>query len=522
MTRAIQLIALIAFSSLASQMVLIEGTLTSEFTDLLPNDALLVLETVDYFVTIVPNNPLPDNPRITVLDRGDIEPEDYLLVHLSSERGSEHLHDLGSTVLKRDGIAIVKLEGPYPEDFVRDGIFFVQPLRVKKTNGLNEDPFQYFPSSGRADHVEDMVAAVSEDSIKFYIQHLEDYETRYSSTDNYDTACNWVEDKFEFWGLSAEQQTFPMSSYDCQNVIGELTGKTDSTKIYIICGHLDSTSPSPSTNAPGADDNGSGSTAVLEAARIMSEYDFDYTVRFIVFGGEEQGLYGSDYYASQASAAGDDILGVVNLDMILYAPPGHDVVWVPYDTQSNDLALAMEAICDTYVPALNVDIEYNPGITYSDHSSFWNNGYPALLGIEEEVFSNPYYHQTTDILANYMTYFPFGTNCVRGSMATVAHLAQPIGPTEIAENGRTVINGILEEIGPNPTGGLLTVAFDQGISGTVSISLFDITGRLVLNRSHQASSGDLELNTSELPSGAYTLRASASGSSEYMSIVITR
>lgn len=522
MTKAFQLLVLIAFSSIASQMVLVEGTLPEEGTDLLPEGSLLVLEAVDYFVTIVPDNSIPnDNPRTMVLDRGDIDPDDYLLVHFSSERGSEHLHELGSTVLQREDIAIVKLDGPRPENFVRDGIFFVQPLRVKRAD-INETPFQYSPYSGRNDHVEDMVAEVSEDSVKFYIQHLEDYETRYSSTDNYDTACNWVEDKFEYWGLSAEQQTFPMSSYDCQNVIGELTGKTDSTKIYIICGHLDSTSPSPGTDAPGADDNGSGSTAVIEAARIMSGYEFDYTVRFICFGGEEQGLYGSAYYASQASAAGDDILGVVNLDMILYGPPGHDVIWVPYDTQSNDLALAMEAICDTYVPALNVDIEYNPGITYSDHSSFWNNGYPAVLGIEEEVFSNPYYHQTSDILSNYLDFFPFGTNCVKGSVATVAHLAQPIGPTGIAGSGEPVPGALLSDIGPNPTDGLLTVSFGQGIAGTISVSLFDITGRLVMWRSHQASSGNLEMNTAELPAGAYTLRAAAGDISEYRSIVVTR
>ncbi|MBD3278284.1 MAG: M28 family peptidase [Candidatus Aegiribacteria sp.] len=522
MTKAVQLLVLIAFSSIASQMVLVDGSLPAERTDLLPEGSLLVFEAADYFVTIVPSNSIPNNPRTTVLDQGDVAPEDYLLVHFSSERGSEHLHELGTTVLERDDIAIVKLEGPRPEHFVRDGIFFVQPLRVKMTAETIEESFQYSPYSGVDDDVADMVTAVSEDSIKYYIQHLEDYETRYSSTDNYDTACNWVEYKFEDWGLSAEQQTFPMSSYDCQNVIGELTGKTDSTKIYIICGHLDSTSPSPSTDAPGADDNGSGSTAVVEAARVLSGYEFDYTVRFICFGGEEQGLYGSDYYASQASATGDDILGVVNLDMILYAPPGNDVIWVPYDTQSNDLALAMEAICDTYVPALNVDIEYNPGVTYSDHASFWNNGYPALLGIEEEVFSNPYYHQTSDILSNYLTYFPFGTNCVRGAVATVAHLAQPIGPTGVAGSGEPVPGAVLSEIGPNPTDDLLTVAFGQGISGTVSISLFDITGRLVISRTHQASTGELEMNMSELPPGAYTLRAAAHGNSEFRSIVVTR
>ncbi|MCK5116133.1 MAG: M28 family peptidase [Candidatus Aegiribacteria sp.] len=517
------LVAVIMLVSIgyASELMVVEGGLQEEGR-LLPMDEIqLVFEAVDYFVVIAPDNLIDESSDMTVLDSGDILPEDYLLVHLSSPAGLEYMDELGETVFYREDIVIVKLIGPAPEKFIREGVFFLQPLRVKSAGDGSDVPFLLEPPAGTDDYISDIVAAVSEDSIKAFIQHLEDYGTRYSSTDNFDTACNWVQDKFENYGLDAEQQTFNMGSYNCQNVIAELPGTVDSTKIFIICGHLDSTCGSAPSIAPGADDNASGSSSVVEAARILTGYEFEYTIRFICFGGEEQGLYGSSYYASEASSAGEDILGVVNLDMVLYAPPGDDIIWVPYDTQSNDLALALEAICDTYVPALTVEIEYSPGSTYSDHASFWNNGYAAVLGIEKEISSNPYYHQTTDLLANYIAYFPFPTNCIKGAIATVAYLAVPVGLTGIT--GEEISAGFaITGISPNPAHSTLTVDLLRGFAGNVEVSLFDLTGRRILSGSHDASSGSVALLLSNLPSGVYIVRVSSGSISETRNIVIVR
>ncbi len=522
MLKTLVVVMLVISIGYASELMLVEGRLHEE-SRLLPADQFdVVFEAVDYFIVFTPDGMLDESPRAAILDSGDISLEDYLLVHLSSAAGLQHMEELGEVVLHRESIVIVKLAGPAPEHFVRDGVFFLQPLRVKRAGDGSDIPFLHQPADNPEDYVSDIVAAVNEDSIKAVIQQLENYGTRYSSTDSYDTACDWVQARFEYYGLDAEQQTFPMSSYDCQNVIAELPGVTDSTKIYIICGHLDSTSGSPYSNAPGADDNASGSSAVVEAARILSGYEFNYTIRFICFGGEEQGLYGSAYYASQASSASDDILGVVNLDMVLYAPPGDDIIWVPYNTQSTDLAMALEAICDTYVPALTVDIEYDPGATYSDHASFWNNGYRAVLGIEQEVWTNPYYHQTSDLLANYLAYFPFGTNCIKGAIATVAYLAEPTGLTGISgDEGFSAGPGIAG-ISPNPAHSILTINLTQGFAGVIQVSLFDITGRMVLSGMYDASSGSVDLVLSQLPPGVYTTRVSSDTLSETRNIVVTR
>ena len=522
MYRILLTLLILAAAGYGTELTVFQGRLQQQNVQENLHLMQVVHESADYFVAFTPDGMAGSEAGGTVIDSGSIALEDYVLVHLASPGGLEHLSELGETVFHSDDVAIVRLSGPVPEIFIRDGVFFVQPLRVMQVRQALENPFIFQPLRGPDDSISDIVASVSEDTIQAFIQQLEDYGTRYSSTDNYDTACDWVEYKFDSYGLSAEQQTFSMSGYDCQNVIAELPGATDSTKIWIICGHLDSTSPSPSTNAPGADDNASGSTAVIEAARILSGYEFNHTLRFICFGGEEQGLYGSAHYASQASSAGDDILGVINLDMVLYAPPGDDILWVPYNTQSHGLALAMEAICDTYVPALNVNIEYGPSMTYSDHASFWNNGYAALLAIEKEVYSNPYYHQTTDLLANYIEYFPFATNSIKGALATVAYLAEPTGGTGVSGGESPVPGFQLTGLSPNPVGSILTVSLAQGYTGSMDVSVFDIAGRRVMSGTHDASAGSVNLDMSALPSGVYAVRVSSGGFAETRSVVIAR
>jgi hypothetical protein len=522
MLKILSLLFIAVSMGYASELIVVEGGIGRIERLDSRSDIRVVYESTDYFVALAPSGTLTGETESTLLDSGDLILADYLLVHLSSPEGLQYMDELGEVVLNRDNVVIVRLSGPAPENFIRDGVFFLQPLRVMRTGDVSVDPFLLEPADSPDGYIEDIVAAVSEDSIKAHIQYLENYGTRYSSTDNYDTACDWVESKFISYGMTAEQQVFGMSGYDCQNVIAELPGTTDSTKIYIICGHLDSTSGSPYSNAPGADDNASGSSAVIEAARILTGYEFDYTIRFICFGGEEQGLYGSSFYASGASSAGDDIVGVVNLDMVLYGPPSDDILWVPYNTQSTDLALALEAICDTYVPALKVDIEYSPGTTYSDHASFWNNGYAAVLGIEQEVYSNPYYHQTTDLLANYTAYFPFGTDCIRGAVATVAYLAGPKTATGL-EEGTSAGNGLtITGAFPNPVSAGFAISFSGADAGSMEVSLYDIAGRVVISGSHDASSGRVDLDLSQLPPGVYTVRASSGNHMDTRNIVIAR
>ncbi len=458
----------------------------------------------------------------TLLDPSFRDPGDYAVVHAASPRGAVSAVGIGTPLYQNGDVTVVELSTSPASLPALPGIRLVQPLRETVLQAPVE---LYMPArdGGMDGFVADIVSIVDETSFQTTIQDMQDCLTRYSSTDGYDTAALYVQDRFGDYGIPAELQYFDMGSYDCENVIGEIQGIEDSTKIVIICGHLDSTSPQSTTNAPGADDNASGSAAVVEAARAMSGFYFANTVRFVCFGGEEQGLYGSAYYADQCAAAGDDIIAVLNFDMILYGPSGDASMWVPYNTSSNGLALAFDAICDTYVPALDVITEYSPGTTYSDHASFWNQGYPAILGIENAFNDNPYYHQTSDVLANYMSYFPFGTDCARGAIAAAAYFAEPLGGYGIEDEGSGAVPGsfVITGVGPNPSTGLVTFGVSSSLAGP-SYSVYDISGRVALRGGLEGEGTSFSIDVSALPAGVFVLEASSGGSSDTAVFTVLR
>ena len=124
-------------------------------------------------------------------------------------------------------------------------------------------------------------------------------------------AAQFIYERFQSFGLNSRYQYNSSSSV---NVIAKITGTKYPNQQFIICAHYDDMPSGPL--APGADDNGSGTCAVIEAARLLSPYTFDYTLIFIAFDEEERGLYGSKAYADTALMHGDSIVAVLPLDMI--------------------------------------------------------------------------------------------------------------------------------------------------------------------------------------------------------------
>jgi hypothetical protein len=462
----------------------------------------VVFTSADYFIGITRDHRAEDLGIASLIGSGPVDLDAYRLIHLMP--GRDRPSGLpGEPVLERGTILLVRLEEPAADPVLIEGTRFVQPLRVR----IAREADLPAPLQGPADgYIEDIVASVSEANLAANIQHLQDYETRLCISPEYDMATAWADDWLSDHWIPTEQQPFFFYGDSMNNVIGEIQGQLDPDRIYIICGHLDSI-VWPMAPAPGADDNGSGSAAVLEAARVLGPYNFNYTIRFVLFGAEEVGLVGSEVYASQAYGAGEDIQGVVNLDMILYAPPGRDTLWIPYDDNSQALAEYAGTVMQQYVPALGTEIVYDPSATYSDHASFWEFGYPAILGIEHDVDFNPYYHQSTDLLENYLSYFPFGTNCTRAAIAVIASLAEPIGPSGAGGGGQQPVS---LRVWPNPCTDVLTV--ELASPAGASVSLFDLSGREVL-ASGMTPGQSLELDLSGLPGGMYTIVCSTASSS---------
>jgi hypothetical protein len=217
---------------------------------------------------------------------------------------------------------------------------------------------------------------------------------------------------YDQWGGS----TYP-------NVIATKPGLTDPQTIYVICAHLDDMPYGPL--APGADDNASGVVGVLAAADILSRYDFGCTLKFALWTGEEQGLLGSDAWAEWAGSQGLHIRGVINMDMIAYdsdASPTVDLharSWLP---DSVAIANLFAEVVDVYGLGLVPAVLINDSLgDYSDNKSFWDEGYAAILAIEDFNDFTPYYHTVDDTLSTLnMTYF---AEFIKGSLGTFVHMS---------------------------------------------------------------------------------------------------
>ena len=271
--------------------------------------------------------------------------------------------------------------------------------------------------------VESILDEISAAKLRAAVQSLQDFKTRYASTSQCESAGAFIYEGFRGLGLPTEYQAFNFEgAYSSRNVIAEVRGVSYPDDILIIGGHYDSISrTSPEISAPGADDNASGTAAAVEAARILARHPLDFTVRFIAFSAEEWGLHGSKAYARRARDQGERIIGVVNLDMIAYVKKPDTLVDIIVNDASSwlgDKAARATSAYTTLSPRKSI----NASFVYSDHASFWDAGYPALLEIE--AGDNPYYHQTTDTIGTLD--FDFFTQTTRAALAVLTELAQPV------------------------------------------------------------------------------------------------
>jgi len=258
-----------------------------------------------------------------------------------------------------------------------------------------------------------------------------------------------------------------------ENVIGEKPGTENPDEIYVICGHYDSISEDPWHLAPGAEDNASGSGGVVAAAEAMSEYNFASTVRFVAFSGEEEGLIGSRAYAEAMADRGEDIRAVLNMDMVSYMDePVYDVQ-IMYNEPSEGLLEAFTEAAAIYSPTMEVySVTERQG--GSDHMSFWDNGYRAVLAIEQDnVEFYPWYHTTDDLPGNLR--FDYGAEVVRCVAATTACLA---GITGGPVPGLTDIIAYPNPARPSDAGITFTNLPDEA-----SLTLYNVAGERIFGRS---------------------------------------
>jgi hypothetical protein len=291
-----------------------------------------------------------------------------------------------------------------------------------------------------------VVEEVSEERIAATMKQLESFGTRYVLSDKENpthgigAAQRWIYDQFKSYSPRLQVSLDPFTikksqripqDTDLNNIVAVLPGTINKDRYIVIGGHYDSIasrrSPGGQANnqpnddgprsaadtdpsAPGVSDDASGTAAVLELARVMSQYEFDKTIVFIAFAAEEIGLNGSANYAKKAKEANMQIEAVLNNDII-----GTDIggdgrsangrVRIfsegPEDSPSRSLARYAKEIGERYMPSMAVDLifrrdRFGRG---GDHTSFVREGFAAVrLTTPSENYANQ--HSATDTFAN--------------------------------------------------------------------------------------------------------------------------
>ena len=324
-----------------------------------------------------------------------------------------------------------------------------------------------------------LMDSVSMDSIEAIISHLSSYHTRrYDSRFIYDVQ-NWL---YEHYG-SLDVDTVIKHDFKLQNLSITETGDnilavqwgTKYPDEFVICGaHYDSYAYDgydPDTiRSPGADDNASGVSGIIETARILSQYTFDRSIIYANWCAEECGLLGSAAYAADCAAQGMDIVGYFNLDMTGYLEEGSDIhVHLMYTTQDSTIANYVYNFSHIYFPEMPIRqawLEWGD----SDYSSFNRNGYPAVHPFEDVNASSPFIHSRDDILGlsvNNLEQSKRFTELNLGLVATLAGLNNYSMP----ENENTKV-----ALYPNPADNEVNILTEDGLQ---SITVCNLLGQQI-------------------------------------------
>ncbi|MDP9018434.1 MAG: M28 family peptidase [Candidatus Eremiobacteraeota bacterium] len=332
-----------------------------------------------------------------------------------------------------------------------------------------------------------MVSAVSTARIRAINEGLLAFGTRnaYSeqSTDpkrGVFAARNWIKAQFEQIAQSAggrmsvayDEYTQPKTDSSpravfISSVIATLKGDDPSGRTYVISSHYDSRNSDgydAIKDAPGANDNGSGVCAVLEAARVMATHRFSGTIIFAAYDGEEQGLFGSGHHAKTLHDAGVPVAANLNND-IMGSSAGHDGEHDPYevrvfseaipvnveprrvnllgsenDSSSRDLARFVKSVSETYVPNMHARLIFRSDrfLRGGDQQSFAAQGFAAIRFVEPH---ENYVHQHQDVrVENGIQYgdlpqyvdFDYLTRVTKMNVAALAMLAlAPAAPQQV-------------------------------------------------------------------------------------------
>ncbi len=433
----------------------------------LENTAILIMDDTDFDKVATYS--------YRILDEKPQEGRYYLVRPLDPEID---LNEYGEVLMKDDDDYLIKISEKMFLELIKKRIMIKRLLFTPLILKSESSPHYFLIDP----YVQAITDEVNPDSILSHVQRLQDFRTRFSIHDSCFAAANYIADKLTIYGCDTVFFQNHTSGH-APNVVGIKRGQVHPDSIYVVvCGHFDSISDQPFSLAPGADDNGSGTASVIEAARAMQIQKFEYSVRYIAFSGEEFGLYGSEYYAPRARSQGDSIIGVFNADMIAYVdaePESLEVIAKISNPDCEWLADFFVEAAQNYASLLTRKRMVN-SMPYSDHSPFWGQGYVALCNIEDFGVMNPYYHTTADSIGAGYSNNDFCTETIKAQVAALSLLAVPyiIGTDE--ESSSIARETAVLRIQPTVSNSFVTIAFGREVlPPEATITVYDVQGKRV-------------------------------------------
>jgi len=310
----------------------------------------------------------------------------------------------------------------------------IDPARAQKLAGkhqtcygvrpLEEDQVVFDerePAAERAPvaFIQNLVHKVKRESLEANLTKLASFSTRHSTGTGYANAATWARKQLKEMNYKTRLQMVTVSDGKSRNIIADKPGAgAGARSVVIVTAHLDSINLAggPTAPAPGADDNGSGSAGLLEIASAFQHHRSVHDLRLILFGGEEQGLFGSKrYVASLSFSERARIRAVVNMDMIGSLNSPSRSVLLEGASLSQTVIDKLSQTAATYTE-LTVETSLNPFA--SDHVPFINASIPAVLTIEGADNANGNIHSAKDIIEKID--YDFALEILRLNIAFVA------------------------------------------------------------------------------------------------------
>jgi Zn-dependent M28 family amino/carboxypeptidase len=271
------------------------------------------------------------------------------------------------------------------------------------------------------DSIAGLTVKVSIDNLKTHVQNLEGLRHGWDNYAELNERAVYIERFFRSLDLTVSSQTFSFDGKTYRNIIADKDTASAVNEPLLVGAHYDA-----AQGSPGADDNASGVAVLLETARIFCKLILTRKVRFVAFTLEEpqhqtvQFLIGSKHFAEEAKKSGHKYGAVLILESVGYAsnekgsqiipsfvkitaPDIGNFLAIVSNRKSESIMIALQDAVNEHVPDLQMG-SYKapfsgylmPETRFSDHSPFWDHGYPALMLTDTAMFRNPYYHTEHD------------------------------------------------------------------------------------------------------------------------------